>query len=133
MSKKPHAHSNLANYIERRILELKPKKSQLQIASESGFPNPNMVTMIKQGASKLALDRVPSMAGALDCDPAYLLRLALEQTEGDTAAQALVEIFGTPVTANEMGWLQEIRAASDNSDPRMTSRARTVIRTIFGK
>lgn len=133
MSKKPHAHSNLSNFIERRILELKPKKSQLQIANEAGFPNPNMVTMIKQGASKLALDRVPSMARALDSDPAYLMRLALEQAEGDTAAQALVEIFGSPVTVNEMGWLQEIRAASDNSDARMTSRARTTIRTIFGK
>lgn len=133
MSKKPYEQSRLAKFIERRILELKPKKSQSEIATEAGFPNPNMVTMIKQGASKLALDRVPSMARALDCDPAYLLRLALEQTEGDTAALALVEIFGTPVTANEMGWLQEIRAASDNSDPRMTSRARTTIRTIFGK
>jgi len=133
MSNKPHAHSHLASFIERRILELKPKKSQLQIANEAGFPNPNMVTMIKQGTSKLALDRVPSMARALDCDPAYLMRLALEQAEGDTAAQALVEIFGSPITANETGWLQEIRAASDNSDPRMTSRARTVIRTIFGK
>ena len=133
MCKKPYEQSRLAKFIERRILELKPKKSQSEIATEAGFPNPNMVTMIKQGASKLALDRVPSMARALDCDPAYLLRLALEQTEGDTAALALVEIFGTPVTANEMGWLQEIRAASDNSDPRMTSRARTTIRTIFGK
>lgn len=133
MSKKPHAHSRLAKFIEHRILELKPKKSQSQVANEAGFPNPNMVTMIKQGTSKLALDRVPSMARALECDLAYLMRLALEQAEGDTAAQALIEIFGSPVTANELGWLQEIRAASDNSDPRMTGRARTVIRTIFGK
>jgi len=58
--------------VERRVLELKPKKSQLQIASETGLSNPNMVTMIKQGASKLALDRVPSMARALRCDPACL-------------------------------------------------------------
>jgi transcriptional regulator with XRE-family HTH domain len=133
MTKKPYVNSRLAKFVDRRVLELKPKKSQLQIANEAGFPNPNMVTMIKQGASKLALDRVPSMARALDCDPAYLMRLALEQAEGDTAAQALVEIFGSPVTVNEMGWLQEIRAASDHSDPRMTSRARAAIRTIFGK
>jgi hypothetical protein len=106
MSKKPYEDTSLAKYIERRVLELKPRKSQLQIASEAGYPNPNMVTMIKTGASKLALDRVPSMARALDCDPAWLMRLALEQAVGDTAAQALVEIFGTPVTANELGWLQ---------------------------
>ncbi|WP_342448129.1 hypothetical protein [Parasedimentitalea huanghaiensis] len=92
-----------------------------------------MITMIKQGTSKLALDRVPSMARALECDPAYLMRLALDQQEGETAAQAIVEIFGTPVTANELGWLQEIRSASDHSDPRITSRSKATIKALFGK
>ena len=78
MTKKPHAGTRLAQYVERPVLEIKPKKSQLQIASEAGFPNPNMVIMIKNGTSKLALDRVPSMARALECDPAYLMRLSLE-------------------------------------------------------
>jgi transcriptional regulator with XRE-family HTH domain len=133
MSKKPHEDTRLAKYIERRVLELKSKKSQLQIASEAGFPNPNMVTMIKNGSSKLALDRVPSMARALECDPAYLMRLALEQAVGDTVGQAIVEIFGTPATANELGWLQEIRDASDHSDPRITSRSRAAILAIFGR
>jgi len=133
MTKKPHADTPLALYIERRVLELKPKKSQGQIASEVGFPNPNMVTMIKNGTSKLALDRVPSMARALECDPAYLMRLAMEQAVGDTAAQAIVEIYGTPITVNELGWLEEIRDASHNTDPRLTKRPRAALRTIFGK
>ncbi len=133
MTKKPHADTGLATYVERRVLELKHTKSQLQIAGEAGFPNPNMITMIKTGASKLALDRVPSMARALECDPAYLMRLALEQAVGDTAAQAIVEIFGTPVTANELGWLQAIREASENSDPRLTNRSQAAIRAIFGR
>jgi hypothetical protein len=133
MNKKPHEDTRLAKYIERRVLELKPKKSQLQIASEAGFPNPNRVTMIKNGSSKLALDRVPSMARALECDKAYLMRLALEQAVGDTVVQAIVEIFGTPVTANELGWLQEIREASEHSDPRITSRSKAAIKAIFGR
>ncbi|HCP82021.1 MAG TPA: transcriptional regulator [Octadecabacter sp.] len=133
MSKKPHADTRLALYVERRVLELKPKKSQLQIASEAGFPNPNMVTMIKNGTSKLALDRVPSMARALECDPAYLMRLSLEQAVGDTAAQAIAEIYGTPITVNEVGWLAEIRDASSNTDPRLTSRSRAALRTVFGR
>jgi hypothetical protein len=132
MTKKPHAETGLAKYVERRVLELKPVKSQLQIANEAGYPNPNMITMIKTGASKLALDRVPSMARALECDPAYLMRLALEQAVGDTAAQAIVEIFGTPVTANELGWLQAIREASGNSNPRLTSRSQAAVKAIFG-
>jgi transcriptional regulator with XRE-family HTH domain len=133
MTKKPHENTRLAKYIERRVLELKPKKSQLEIASEAGFTNPNMVAMIKNGSTKLALDRVPSMARALDCDPAYLLRLTLEQAVGDTAAQAITEIFGTPITEHERGWLQEIRQASDQSDPRMTSRSRAALRAIIGR
>ena len=76
MTNKPHEDTRLAKYIERRVLELKPKKSPLQIAKEAGFPNPNMVTMIKNGSNKLPLDRVPSMARALECDAAYLMRLS---------------------------------------------------------
>ncbi|WP_332460270.1 DUF927 domain-containing protein [Pseudophaeobacter flagellatus] len=93
-------HTRLAKYVERRVLELKPTKSQSQIASEAGFPNPNMVTMIKNGTSKLALDRVPSMARALRCDPAYLMRLTLEQAIGSTTAEAVIDLFGDPVTVN---------------------------------
>lgn len=133
MTKKPYVDSQLAKYIKHRVLELKPKKSQLQIANEAGFPNPNMVTMIKNGSSKLAMDRVPSMARALECDPAYLLRLSLEQAIGDTAAQSVMEIFGTPVTSNELGWIQEIRDASDQSDPRLTRRSQATIKAIFGR
>ena len=81
----------------------------------------------------MPLDRVPSLAKALEVDPAYLMRLALDQAVGATAAKAIGDIFGTPVTSNERGWLVELRDASDNSDPRLTSRARTALRGIFGK
>ena len=89
--------------------------------------------MVKTGVSKLAIDRVPALAQALECDPAYLMRLALEQEVGSTASKALVEILGTPVSANERLWLSDIRDASGNSDPRPTTRARTAIRSVFGK
>lgn len=133
MTKKPHEDTRLAKYVERRVLELKPTKSQAEIANAAGYPNPNMITMVKNGSSKLALDRVPSMAKALECDPAYLMGLALEQAVGDPAAQAITEIFGTPVTANELGWLEAIREASNHSDPRITSRSLATVRAIFGK
>ncbi len=133
MRKRPYENTRLAKYVERRVLELKPKKSQLEIASEAGYPNPNMVSMIKNGASKLALDRVPNMARALECDPAYLMQLALEQAIGRTASEAVIEVFGEPVTQNERGWLLEIRQASNKTDPRLTSRSEAAVRAIFGK
>ena len=133
MTKKPYQDTELAKYVERRVLELKSKKTQAEIASEAGYPNANMVSMVKSGSSKLALDRVPSMARALECDPAYLMRLALEQAVGRTAAAAVIEIFGEPVTQNELGWIKAIRTASDNSDPRLASRSQAAISAIFGR
>ena len=133
MPKRPYENSKLAQYIEIRVLELKPKKTQSEIAEQAGFVNPNMLTMLKQGSSKVALDRVPALAVALECDPAWLLRLAFQQTVGDTAGKAIMDILGTPVTANELGWIEEIRSASGDTDPRLTTRSRAAIRTVFGK
>ncbi|MCH2067706.1 MAG: XRE family transcriptional regulator [Shimia sp.] len=133
MTKKPHENTQMAKYVERRVLELKPTKSQAKIAEEAGYTNPNMITMIKLGSTKVALDRVPSLAIALDCDPAFLMCLALEQAIGKTAAEAVLEILGEPVTSNEMGWLKAIRDASKNSDPRITSRSHATLRAIFGR
>ena len=42
-SGRPYAGTRLANYLERRILELKSKKTQTAIALEAGFINPNML------------------------------------------------------------------------------------------
>ena len=95
--------------------------------------NPNMLTMLKKGSSKLPIDRVPALAAALDCDPALLLRLALEQSEGSTVAAAIFETIGQPITKNEMAWITEIRDVSGDTDPRLTSRASAAIRGVFGK
>ena len=129
----PYANTTTARLIADRIRDLSHKKTQAEIASEAGFANANMMTFLKNGRNKVPLDRVPSLAKALEVDPAYLMRLALDQAVGATAAKAITEIFGTPATENERGWLKELRDASDNTDPRLTARSRTALRGIFGK
>ena len=129
----PYKNTATAKLIADRIRDLSHRKTQAEIASEAGFPNANMMTHLKNGRNKVPLDRVPALAKALEVDPAYLMRLALDQAVGATAAQAIIEIFGTPVTENERGWLAELRDASGNSDPRLTARGRTALRGIFGK
>jgi hypothetical protein len=131
-AKKPHAHTPLADFIEKRVLAMRPKP-QNEIAEEAGFVNTNMLSMIKSGAAKLPLDRVAGLAAALECDPKLLFRLALEQQGNETTALAIAEIFGAIVTRNEVVWLHEIRDASGNSDPGMTTRSRAALRSIFGK
>lgn len=133
MTKKPHQDARLAQYVERRILELKPRKTQAEIATQAGYVNPNMITMIKQGKSKAALDRIPALARALEVDPAYLMGLALKQAIGRTSAASVIEIFGDPISQNELGWVKVIREASDHSDPRLTIRSQSAINAIFGR
>ena len=132
-SGRPYADTRLARYLKIRILELTGKKSQIEIASEAGFPNPNMLAMLKNGSSKLPIDRVPALAKALDGDPKALCSLALEQIFGDTTERVIREIFGTVVSRNEVVWLETLREASGGSDPTLTAKSRTVIRGIFGK
>jgi transcriptional regulator with XRE-family HTH domain len=135
MSKKtgPHADTELAKFVDRRVLELRYKKNQNEIATIAGFTNPNMLTMIKQGRSKLPLDRVATLAEGLEVDPKYLLRLVLLQHGNETMQRVFDEVVGTAVSKNEVGWLKELRDASENSDPAVTTRARAALRAIFGK
>ena len=130
-SETPYGHTRLVNYLNRRILELRERKSQVAIASEAGFKARNMLSMIKSGHAKLPLDRVPALAFALDCDPDLLFRMALEQMTEDSTAEAIVNIFTEVVSENEKQWLRVIREASNNADPRLTSRAERTLRGIF--
>ena len=129
----PFQNTPTAKLIADLIRDLSHRKTQAEIASEAGFANANMMTFLKNGKNKVPLDRVPSLAKALEVDPAYLMRLALDQSVGSTAAKAIVDIFGTLTTENERGWLTELRDASDNSDPRLAARSRAALRGIFGK
>lgn len=129
----PYQNTATTKLIADRIRDLSHRKTQAEIASEAGFANANMMTFLKNGRNKVPLDRVPSLAKALEVDPAFLMRLALDQAVGATAAKAIIEIFGTPATENERGWLAELRDASDNSDPRITARSRAALRGVFGK
>ncbi|MDP3195340.1 hypothetical protein [Tabrizicola sp.] len=86
----PYQNTATERLITDRIRDLEHKTTQAEIASEAGFPNANMMTFLKNGRNKVPLDRVPSHAKALEVDPAYLMRLALDQAVGATAAKAIV-------------------------------------------
>ncbi|OYU19693.1 MAG: transcriptional regulator [Rhodobacteraceae bacterium PARR1] len=129
----PFQNTPAARLIADRVRDLSHRKTQAEIAAEAGFTNANMMSLLKSGKNKVPLDRVPSLAKALEMDPALLMRIALDQAVGVTAAKAITDIFGSPVTENERGWLTELREVSDNTDPRLTARSRAALRGVFGK
>jgi len=130
---RPFAATRLTAYLTKRILELKPKKTQAEVATEAGFTNANMISMLKAGSTRLPLDRVPALAAALEVDPVHLFLLAIEQLAGDTTAMAFQKIFGTVVTENELDWVRAVREASDGTNPSLSRRGRTAILGVFGK
>lgn len=72
------------------------EKTQAQIAQEVGFEKPNIITMIKQGKTKLPLAKIGLMARALGVDPVYLFRLTIEEYLPDTA-EAIEGVFRQPL------------------------------------
>lgn len=129
----PHGHGRLATFLRNRIAELGPTKTQAEIAQQTGYTNQNMISMLKSGHTKLPLDRVAALARALEVDPRRLYLIALDQEGYATTAREIEEIFNGIVSRNEAEWLEAIREASDHSDPSLTKRARSAIRSIFGK
>lgn len=86
-------------------------KSQKQIAEESGFGKPNIITMLKKGDTKLPLEKVGKFAKAIEVDPIHLLRLCLREYLPDTFVE-IERMFGQPVlTDNELGIIEVIRSA----------------------
>jgi hypothetical protein len=84
-------------------------KPQLDIAVEAGFEKPNIVTMIKQGKTKLPLGKIGKFAKAIEVDPMHLLKLCMSEYWPDTWNE-IESISKQPVlTNNEISIIMEIR------------------------
>lgn len=121
----------ITKVIADRIEELKGVKLQREIAAQAGYVNQNMITMLKLGSAKVALDRVPALASALEVDPAYLLRLAMEQFYDQAVVKQLLAIAGGSFTKNETAIISEVREASGNTDPKLTEEMKLAIAQLF--
>lgn len=105
------ANMAIADYIAKAIQT--SNKSQKEIAKDAGYQNPNILSMLKQGQSKLALDRVVALARALDQPPEELFRLVLNRIYPDPADNPLMTIFrGVIPTQTEVTILDEVRKAA---------------------
>lgn len=94
---RPEELSRLAQKVSQRIEDLKGIKSQRDIAREAGYKNQNMITMIKQGHAKAALDKVPTLGRALEVDPKEFVLLALEQFYSKDVINQLMADLGVKI------------------------------------
>lgn len=54
-------------------------KQQLQLAKECNFAKANIITMIKQGNTKLPMSKIGLMAKALGLDPFHLYKMVMQE------------------------------------------------------
>lgn len=105
--KAQHVPRSVAEYISAQIHLC--GKSQIDIARETGFEKPNVITMIKQGKTKLPMDKIGKFAKAIEVDPIYLFKMCMAEYWPDTAKE-LQKIFGQPMlTENELDIIQVFR------------------------
>lgn len=107
-------------------------KTQAEIAREVGFPKPNFISMMKSGQAPVPLDRIPGLASACMVDPAYFLRLALEEYHPEAWA-AMVNTIGQPLTANEWEMVLLYRLAAPENEIEMEPEvSKAVLEALIG-
>lgn len=109
MTKKP---INVATYVK-QALSLSDK-SQKDIAREVGFNQPNNISMIKEGITKLPINRVPALAKSLGVDPIHLLRIAMQEYMPETWEVIEKLLGGSLISEQEKTMLSIVRKATRN-------------------
>lgn len=127
--KPPFGRFTVASFLDYYLA--RSPKTQREIAKAVGFEKPNMITMIKQGLTKLPIERVPAMAQALEVDERFLMNLVL--AEYHPALYTIVqETYGLMVTRNEESIIKFIRAVSGRGDPWLAPDVRDGLIETFG-
>lgn len=90
-------------------------KMQREIAEEAGFENPNVITMIKQGRTKIPLEKVGKLAKALSIDPVFLFKMVLSEYQPGTMEAINAMFDQEPLTENELEIIRIVRSASVNN------------------
>lgn len=87
-------------------------KLQSEVAREAGFGSANVVTMIKQGKTKLPMAKVGVFAKAIGVDPLYMFQLVMSEYDPGTWEMISEYILKQPfISQNELEILEIVRTA----------------------
>ena len=85
--------------------------TQSDIADRVGLKHSNILTMIKQGITRVPIDRIPALAQTLGIDQATLLLTAIKEYHRG-AFDLLCDTLGLPFTKAEMELVVMFRMAT---------------------
>ena len=108
--------SEVARYLDLQLQAMASVKNASRVADEAGFPQRNLLSMIRSGQTKLPFERIDGLAKALEINKSHLFRLALKEYQ--PAIEALLAETGRQVISqHEQQLLTAWRDATDDSDP----------------
>ncbi|WP_051331788.1 hypothetical protein [Methylocaldum szegediense] len=93
-------------------------KTQREICAEMGYTKPNLITMFKQGATKVPIEKVPLLAKAVGADTVFFLRAAMRDYMPQVL-ETIEQYLAFPITENEKQIIRTLREWTDNLDPKM--------------
>lgn len=106
--------------------------SQKEIAESLNYEKPNIITMFKQGKTKIPLNKIAPLAKILGIDPVHFLRLAMLEYNAETW-EVLESLLGQRmVSDNEQHALDVIRSATANYAVPLTPEREVELATLFG-
>lgn len=82
--------------------------SQKEIAKMCCFNSPNIITMLKQGATKVPVEKIPALAKALNLDRVKFFELVMKNYR-PKEYEVIVEIFGEPISDAERAIIKLLR------------------------
>jgi transcriptional regulator with XRE-family HTH domain len=106
-------------------------KSQAQIARELGYDKPNIITMFKQGKTRIPLDKVGVIADALEINPALLLNKVMGEYMPETLASLQCVLKGLELTQNELELIEAYRRVSAGKDVSTVICDKTILAVVM--
>jgi hypothetical protein len=116
-----HPGSKLAQFLDKRLDELKGTTTLAEIARKIGYPRGHIISMFRANQAKVPLHKIPALAEALDVDVGHLMRLGLEQY-WPGKMDVITKVFSRIVSDNEFELIQEIRDRTKDADPELSIR-----------
>ncbi|HEY0332533.1 MAG TPA: hypothetical protein VGC74_02330 [Stenotrophomonas sp.] len=121
--------SQVAAYISAAIE--KSSKTQLEISAEAGFPKSSVLSMIKQGHTKVPLARIPQLARALEVDPLKLLRLAMGEYMPELLRICDQMYQRDAFTDAERAMVEQLRACNDEKPLRTSLQVKRAFEQLL--
>lgn len=105
---------------------------QTEIAEKLGYDKPNIITMFKQGRTKIPLNKIAPLAKILGIDPLHMLRMAMVEYSPETWEVLESMIGQRMITDEEQRILNVIRAATANYPVPMNQDREEQVAALFG-